>query len=65
MQTYFFGVFDGLLLLLPELGGLFPLPDPDGLPVLLGPFGTGVDDFAILIDVFYLPTTFNVIVGLV
>jgi hypothetical protein len=21
------------------LGGLFPLPDPDGFPVVLGPFG--------------------------
>jgi hypothetical protein len=34
-------------------GGLFPLPPPDGFPVVLGPFGGLTPDFAILIP-FYL-----------
>ena len=25
-----------------DFGALFPRPPPDGLPVVLGPFGTGV-----------------------
>jgi hypothetical protein len=31
------------------LGGLTPLPFPEGFPVLLGPFG-GVFDFAIILS---------------
>ncbi len=30
-------------------GGLFPLPGPDGLGVLLGPFGGDVVTFAMII----------------
>lgn len=35
-----------LSLYFPPLGGLFPLPPPEGLPVVLGAL-TGLDPFAI------------------
>ena len=31
-------------------GGLFPLPPPDGLPVVLGPFGGRVVVFVIMLE---------------
>lgn len=60
-RIYFFGAGGEVL---PGAVGLFPLFPPDGFPVLLGAFA-GEFDFAILLIVFGLLTTFNVVVGLV
>lgn len=39
----------GILYFLGPAGGLFPLPPPDGFPVVLGPKGGLVVDFAIVL----------------
>jgi hypothetical protein len=42
---------------LPPLGGLFPLPPPEGLPVVLGAF-TGFEPFAIIFD--FMVTAYSI-----
>ena len=34
-------------------GGLLPLPPPDGLPVVLGPFGGAEPPFALLLVIMF------------
>jgi hypothetical protein len=35
-------------------GGLLPLPPPDGLPVVLGPFGGAEPPFALLVVIMFI-----------
>jgi hypothetical protein len=38
-------------------GGLFPLPPPEGLPVVLGPFGGRTDDEVLLMVFCFIVST--------